>query len=221
MLMTAISANAQTVIFGQYVGGAFVENADNSKIGVNLNPHCLTFACAIANSQLESIVESDNRLTIAFAGVRNADNEYFQNSEFRMVKVTPSNYAAYGNIYYVNQLDLGLVPANPTVAGGKTHLHAQILVSASQAALDADPNFQYWWDQSTQAGWNPGNAYQYMGEWSESNTQCAASVPQASSNVEKEPVAYYTILGVQLSEEPTTGMYIVKYSDGSSAKFVK
>ena len=46
-------------------------------------------------------------------------------------------------------------------------------------------------------------------------------IAETAAIVDAVPVAYYSILGAQLSAEPASGIYIIKYSDGKSVKVVK
>ena len=46
-------------------------------------------------------------------------------------------------------------------------------------------------------------------------------ITDVKSNEEKTPVAYYSILGIQLQKEPESGMYIIVYDNGTIEKVVR
>jgi len=259
VLGMAFGLNAQ-VIFGVYSAECgFIASGDD-KLGApdgvfpRVNPSSVTFAFQVNSQVLAGILNEDETLTLALANFRLGDAPaptegiyLFENGAGVRLHRAPGDDL----IFYINNYDLkgsGNVlhvvdGQEPTVIGtvttvmardgislGVGHFHAQLLVAS------IDPEDGYWWDQSTAAGWNPGNAYKYMGEWDANASvttlsqmfrildapECATGIADVFAAEEgAEIVGYYNLVGQKLANEPAKGIFIVKFSNGKTIKMAK
>jgi len=106
-----------------------------------------------------------------------------------------------------------------------------------RGALQAPATIGYYWS-STQSNTNSSNAffwsYGSVGARLDNNYErtrglLVRAVSESSVNSiinvevreEKTPVAYYSIMGVQLQKEPQSGIYIIVYNNGTKEKIMR
>ena len=216
------SANAQ-VVFGNYCKTTNVFTAGGTSIGEPggarpaVNPSCLSFAVQVDNFDLIAALDKDDRYTLAFAGVRNGTqaSDHFEFNGIRMIKAPGDDY-----VFYIEEWDLGAIGTGSDAP----HIHSELIVASTAEANEA--GFEFWWDDNTTAfGWTP--TYKYLGQYNVNNTVCTGLGNCGGTGIEDvlvedaEIVAYYNLLGQKLAGEPTSGIFIVKLSNGKSVKIAK